>query len=367
MTVDPQDFINACKNYLEATWAAIIAKEIDIPLPDLDPQLTTAIRASLSSTVKTYHYVLPTQLLAKAVNPDLAVHSLQAAYNHPRAFDARTLAHQVIVPFDQANYRVLGGSPEPYVNNPLRIPAVTEEYRSQQKAKTDWDHLITVLNAVETANNPEFTQLVFRQVLYEVYELLKNVQVTYPTPNRISLKQIQQLRDTYLQSNSGGLRMEAVSVAFFKTIGERFQLFDDVHYSTVNAADASSGMLADIECRHQGRVVLLVEVKERSLTLVQLDTKIDTARAEHIAELLFIAQGGIEGSEKTTVEERIATEFSSGQNVYVANFVDFALGILILLGEQGRVQFLDRIGNILDQMNANIQQRRTWSNLLRSI
>ena len=45
------------------------------------------------------------------------------------------------------------------------------------------------------------------------------------------------------------------------------------------AADASSGMLADIECWSGGRIVLLIEVKDRALTLMQLDSKIDLARS----------------------------------------------------------------------------------------
>jgi hypothetical protein len=45
------------------------------------------------------------------------------------------------------NERVLGGSPEPYVNNPLRVPGITAAYRNAQKQKTDWDKLVAVLDA----------------------------------------------------------------------------------------------------------------------------------------------------------------------------------------------------------------------------
>ena len=73
------------------------------------------------------------------MDPSRDAHSLQAGYDVADSFDARTIAHDVIVPFDRANQRVLGGSPEPYVNNPLRVPAVTAEYRSAQKHKDEWD------------------------------------------------------------------------------------------------------------------------------------------------------------------------------------------------------------------------------------
>ena len=116
-------------------------------------------------------------------------------------------------------------------------------------------------------------------MLFEIYRLLADVAVIYPTPNRISLQGIQALLNAYLATSSGGERMEAVTTALFQTIGEEFSLFDEVKREKVNAADASSGMLADIECWSGGRIVLLIEVKDRALTLMQLDSKIDLARS----------------------------------------------------------------------------------------
>ena len=156
-----RDFIHACQRHLDRSWQNVIQsfEMNDNPLTPLaDKKLIALIQDCLTSRIKTYHYVLPTQLLAKAVDPTLNAHSIQTAYDSPGAFDARTVAHKIIVPFDRANHRVLGGSPEPYVNNPVRVPAITAEYRSQQKNRADWDKLITVLDAVEQTNNPDFTQ-----------------------------------------------------------------------------------------------------------------------------------------------------------------------------------------------------------------
>jgi len=265
-----RDFIHTCQRRLDESWQDIIQlfeTNDNPPTPLADKKLIALIQGCLTSKIKTYHYVLPTQLLAKAVDPTLNAHSIQTAYDSPGAFDARTVAHKVIVPFDQANHRVLGGSPESYVNNPVRVPAITAEYRSQQKNRADWDKLIAVLDAVEGVDDQGFTQRVFDQVLFEIYRLLADVTVIYPTPNRISLQGIQKLLDAYLATSSGGERIEAVTTALFQTIGEEFGLFDEVKREKVNAADASSGMLADIECWSGGRIVLLIEVKDRALTL----------------------------------------------------------------------------------------------------
>ncbi len=368
MMQESQAFIVECQAYLEQKWSEIgqrFEQDQPEPLAHENDDLILLIRDCLTSKIKSYHYVLPTQLLAKAVNQALDAHCLQVSYDRPGAFDARTLAHGVIVPFDQVNYRVLGGSPEPYVNNPLRIPAVIPAYRDQQKAKSDWDKLIVILDAVEAAGRKDFTKVVFEQVLWEIYKLLANVTVLYPTPNRISLKQTQWLIEQYLDMASGGERMEAVCTALFQTIGEEFGIFDQIKREKVNASDASSGMVADIECWAGDKIVLLVEVKDRSLTLTQLDLKLDVARSEHIAEILFIARNKKATNVTNIIEARILSEFASGQNIYVANFSDFSLGIFILLGEKGRINFLDKVGKELDRVNTGIVHRKAWAVLLR--
>ena len=191
-----ENFIGYCREYLEKRWHRIntIAKaNLDDALENKFKDLKTKIIDCLKSSTKSYHYVLPTQLLSKTVEHSLDCRSLQVSYGKPGAFDARSIAHKVIVPFDKKNHNVLGGSAEPYVNNPLRCPSVTLDNEAKQK-------------------------------------------------------------------NS---------------------------------------------------------------------------------------------------------EFTSGQNVYISNLIDFAFSILILFGEEGRVRFLRRIGLELDRVNSSIYHRKTWAKLLR--
>lgn len=371
MTEQEATFAERCREFLGARWtavsAALEAEQFDDPLPPDHAELQSYIIACLTSPTKSYHYVLPTQVLGKCVEPSLDCRALQASYDGPGAFDARTIAHKVVVPFDQANHRVLGGSPEPYVNNPLRCSGVVARYRDQQKNKTDWDKLAVVLDAVEEANSREFVEQVFDQILAEIHRLLSSVQVLYPTPNRVSLAETTRIIREFISIKSGGDRPEAVCTALFKAIASEFKLFDEVRRQKVNAADIASGMGADIECRLADEIVLLVEVKDYSLTLTQLDAKLDAARAKKISELLFLAEQGTVSTEHQEVEKRIRNEFASGQNVYVSNFADFSAGILILLGEKGRVHFLSLVGEELEEAGSSIAHRRAWAQLLKSL
>ncbi|PSR03115.1 MAG: hypothetical protein BRD50_06480 [Bacteroidetes bacterium SW_11_45_7] len=358
-------FSEKCEDYLYKRWDDLFDKfefsDFKEPLGK-EKKLIESISSCLTSRTKSYHYVLPTQVLAKINNHSLDARSLQASYG----FDARTIAHNVIVPFDQYNYNVLGGSSEPYVNNPLRHPAVTGEYREQQKNKTDWDLLVFVLDKIERKNSIAFTKKVFDQILFEIYRLLKEVKVLYATPNRISLDKALTIIKEFTSQKSGGDRVEAITTVLFQTLGERFHLFDNVLREKVNASDSSTGMAGDIECWSKGEIALLIEVKDKELTLTQLENTLNVARSNKISEVLFMLQKGILKEEFQTIHKKIEGEFNSGQNIYISNLEEFVKNLLILLGESGRTEFIAKVGQELDQSNSPISTKKHWAQLLQN-
>lgn len=80
-----------------------------------------------------------------------------------------------------------------------------------------------------------------------------------------------------------------------------------------------------------------------------------------------MVQRGIEQGEKSQIDKKIIQEFTSGQNIYVSSLLEFARGILILLGESGRVDFISRIGAELDAAKSAIMHRKAWAALLKEI
>lgn len=185
-------------------------------------------------------------------------------------------------------FRVLREQKDELLYSIGMTPFSREEFLAAvQKNKEDWDKLVTVLHEVQKRNDSLFTTAVYDQVLVEIYRLLADVQVVYPTPNRVSLQQTADLVARYASDKSGGDRMEAVCTALFRTITKEFGIFD--------------------------------------------------------------------------------AEFTSGQNIYVSDFMAFSSGILILLGEKGRVLFLSLVGEELDRASSSIVHRKAWANLLKTI
>lgn len=91
------------------------------PIEATDPVGRT-ITAVLKGTHKTYRYILFTALLAKSTNENIDILSLQAKDDSSGAYDARSLCHKVVVPFERDFIpHSLGDSNEPYLNKPARF------------------------------------------------------------------------------------------------------------------------------------------------------------------------------------------------------------------------------------------------------
>jgi hypothetical protein len=327
MAASDETIVDKCRKIFPAAWQQAterVAETEAIVSTGLDETLRQKIVMCVNSKTKTYRYVLPTQLLAKVADAAVDCRSLQASGKRKGAFDARSICDAIIVSFDRANHNVLGGSPEPYVNNPLRQPEITKRFRSKQKDKPGWDDLCFVLDEVEKRNEPAFSRGVFEQVLHEIARRLSVVRIVYSVPKRISLQQTVALIEKYLSEQSGGDRALAVTSSLLEAIGERFKLFA-IKRTSINTSDASSGMAADIECIDpRGQVLLAVEVKDKELTVNQVMDKLPTLRAKRVSEILFIAQKGIDKSEIEAVANLVGHEFISGQNIYVFRLIDFA-------------------------------------------
>lgn len=333
-----------------------------------DKKLLAAIRASVGSRTKTYVYVLPTQILAKLVQPGVDARCLQAKRGGQGAFDARTVCHGPIVRFDQDHENVLGGSAEPYVNNPVRVPELTHKHREAQKDKDGWDALCLVVDRVERTNKPAFTLQVMRQILIEVYRRLEQARVTYPAPSRASHRRTLEAVERFLSEKSGGDRMLAVVYALLETVRVETSLFAQVRRARITASDDSTGMVADIECySKQGTLLLAVEVKDQLLTVTHVEDKLKNARAKGVKELLFVVQQSMSEADKNGIGKLIEREFPSGQNIYVLDLRRLAEGLLALLGETGRTRFLREVGRSLDEYALQVHHRRRWAELLREM
>ena len=333
-----------------------------------DVEQVAAIHASINHTQVGYRFCLPTQILGKLAFPSIDALALQrgSAVSTTGAWDARSFASKVVAPFNLSQESVLGTSADPYVGNAFRVPRMMRDDPSKKDLK-GWNVLIDVIEAVQNRNDVAYSEAVLKQVLLEIHRRQATLRFSYPVPPRISLENALRLAREFLSQRSGGDRALAISGALFDIIGTHFGLYVSVNRARINASDLASGQAADLECIDaSGRVVLAVEVRDRALSIADLEGTIGKARQRAITEILFVASRNA-AADASAIQNRMDTAFASGQNLYRLDFFELAQSVFALGGEAIRVAFLRRVGEHLDQWNTQPSHRQAWKSLLESL
>jgi hypothetical protein len=113
------------KKNLEARWKVVQAANL---ANDPFPAHKQVVSDLLRSGTKAYRYLAVSQVLAKLTDPEVDPRCLQAQCKHASgAFDARSFASSVVVPWEQANGGALGQSADPFVSIQMAAEAVLPE------------------------------------------------------------------------------------------------------------------------------------------------------------------------------------------------------------------------------------------------
>lgn len=128
------------------------------------------ISSVISGTHKTYKYILVNGLLAKATVSKANPLALQAGAPIKGAFDARSLCHNVLVPFER-NFlqNALGGSNEPFLNKPARFTHLSNKNAVRDgNDRETLNALIEIFTSIKTSADAErhFTMVAFRFTSY---------------------------------------------------------------------------------------------------------------------------------------------------------------------------------------------------------
>ena len=122
------------KSLAEATW--------------IDDKISKLISSVLNGSHKTYRYILVNALLAKATNNEINPLSLQKGDGTNGKYDARSLCHSVIVPFEKLKLQgCLGNSNEPFLNKPARF--VSHSTNNAVRAGKDKETLDTLRDCLK--------------------------------------------------------------------------------------------------------------------------------------------------------------------------------------------------------------------------
>lgn len=337
-------------------------------LADDNPATDTGIAELINCTVVSIRYALLTQLLGKLDNPGRDALSVQrgeaATAEAAGRWDARSFCQTNVVPWVAEAGQVLGTSPDPYVNNPLRRTRLDADLELLRNRPL-WDRLVETLRVVQERNDPEYTATQLQHCLASLVARYNALVVQFDVPQRISLDAAVKLTRDYLAEPSGGERPQIVVAALMRTIGNRFGIFDRVERQAINEADAAGDRPGDVSCYRNDQLVFAVEVKDRIINLQDVDNTIGKARRSNVAEVLFASVQSPD--DDTEIAARTEREFGLGINIYQLSIDALMRVVLAIAGEAGRTDFLMLVGEELNQQVTQPSHKLAWQDLLRDL
>lgn len=357
------------REVLDELWKAALDVQAARP-DDSEPgheaaSLDAEAEALLRSRIKSIRYAAVTQLLGKALDPGVDVHALQKGKEGgeapPGAWNARSLCDGTVVPWEQENEQMLGGSAEPYANNPLRVAKLERERKDVRQAP-DWTALYDFL---EKAKDGETARRMLGECMKVCVQLAKEQKVSYGVRGRVDLPMTVKVIGCFLRSQSGGMRPLVVATAVLRTIGRYTRLWDRVESQGINEADAASKKAGDITCYLEENAVLCAEVKDMQLRIGDLRQSVAKTLGQEApgARTLWMATEGVEEKDAKAIEERCRREWAGGLNIHQAGIREVVKMVFILLPERARPDLLREIGAELDHRKVH-RDRQEWRDIL---
>ena len=219
----------------------------------------------IDNTHLTYKYILFTALLAKAADPSVNALCLQKQSSLPGAYDARTVCHKVIVPFEmEVLKKALGGSNEPFLNKPARFPELS---KSNAVRRGNDQEILNALcdNLPSIRDSRDATQCL-------VYLLCKLIKIrdekerltvfTIEDNNNLPAKLHQYISEALAHSYEGETLTLMIAGVYHLMYRNNPNIKVEVH--PVNQSGASSREVSDLDIYINDKLLSSNELKDKS-------------------------------------------------------------------------------------------------------
>lgn len=329
-----------------------------------EPKVAQKIQEVLNASQLTYKYILVTNILAKATNPNIHYRAMQAQWDHSGAYNARSLGHDVLVEWEKDHGERLGGSNEPFLNKPARYPSFSMEnsYRSED-AHTRLYDLLEQLEAKTESGEVDPVDIL-RHTLYEISQLSPNTLDYEPPASNVPYADLRQQVSQYIESSGGGERLAAVTagvmeVYYDHTDGEKWE----IEAEHANVPDEFSKAAGDVEAFCENELVRAIEVKDKPAERSDIQHAITKARENELPEYLFVVGRGWQDN----IEQRAAFDEIDDTDIELILIEPSDLfGILKFVGDGGRRLFVERVGDFLNEMRADEKNKTDWRDIVDS-
>jgi hypothetical protein len=346
---------------LNEEWNRVISDE-ETEYVD-DHMVRTKIKEVLNASQLTYKYILVTNVIAKAVNPDIHYRSMQAKADLEGAYNSRSLGHDVLVEWEKDHGERLGGSNEPFLNKPARYPEF--EMSNAARSQSAQERLYNLLERLEDKTNAgEIDPVdVLRQTLYEISQLEPQT-VDFESPSEAPFDVVASEIEEYINKSGGGERLAAVTAGAMKSYysnagGDGWEVQAD----HANVPDEFSEAAGDVEIFKDDELRKAFEVKDKPTERSDIQHIITRAQKNELGEYHYLVGAGFKDGERDGAIE----EVKNAPIEVILLFPEEIISLLKFISDAERVLFVEAVGEFLNDMRAEERNKEDFTALVERI
>ncbi len=239
----------------------------------------------------TYRYILYTALLAKAVNPSIDILSLQAKDKSDGAYDARSIAKDVVFQFQKNMLgNVLdGANSDPLVNKPARFERLSKDNSAAGgDPKKALDLLCDDLPKIKTDTQAlKCVDYIVSFLLNEKTERDRKRNAVVEVSKNMGVFSVRQFMSNLIDQGFGGAALVIVTTALYHILfsGDEYNIIPH----PVNQSGTSKRQFSDLDLLRDGVALMGTELKDKPFTSSDVEHAAETAAESGASSLLFIA------------------------------------------------------------------------------
>ena len=260
----------------------------------------------------TYRYIMLTALLAKAVDENVDILSLQAGDDSAGAYDARSLASKVVFPIqrDLLGNVLDGSNNDPLVNKPGRFMRLSiGNPAAGGDPKRALAMLCKSLPTIRTSEDAmRCVDYIVSRLIRAKSERDRQRSAFDDTCGEIGVVEVRNFMSDLLDQGFGGASLVLVTNALYRIC------FSDDSYEVrphpVNQSGTSSRQFSDLDVLRDGSPFMGTELKDRPFSSSDVSHAAATAHAAGAKSLLFVA------GRQSTFASQPPTYFTEARNRY---------------------------------------------------
>ncbi|ADV93381.1 MULTISPECIES: restriction endonuclease, SacI family [Bacillus] len=290
----------------------------------------------LSSGHLTFKYIMINALLSKATFSDINPLCLQKKSELEGAYDARSICHKVLVPFEKEKLKgILGGSNEPFLNKPARFPELSPDNAVRRgKDKQLLNLLCDFLPKITT------DKIAFYALVDAIYYALKQIKDKEETMASLKIKtpslfQIENFVEELLKNSYQGECLALAVGTLTNILVDSLEGTNHAIVNVVNQSGASSKEIGDIEVYHNKSILYAIEAKDKNYAPQDVQHAVNKAANSGCKRLMFVTgpRANLVHTSKTHTE-LINNAKEKGVYLTFLNYCDFTKIILALIPEK---------------------------------